>query len=72
MATFAVERIYEGFTLLPFGIHCYYTTGNRKRFITIAVFYQSKIFYLGIGGVIVFGAALGVSRFNFFKFSPNL
>ena len=72
LATIAVERIYDGVTLLALGSIAITLLGIGKGFITIADFYQSKIFYLGIGGDIVFGAALACVTLSTSSSIPRL
>ena len=58
LATIAVERIYDGITLIAFGALAITILALGGMFREVNDFYQSKILFLGIGGAIVFGLAL--------------
>ena len=58
LATIAVERVYDGITLITFGALAITILALSGMFREVNDFYQSKILFLGIGGVIIFGLAL--------------
>ena len=75
LATIAVERVYDGITLLVFGAIAITLLVGEGMFKFIENFYQSKIFFLGVGGLIIFSLALAFVIFsgsasiqNFLKF----
>ena len=72
LATIAVERVYDGITLLTLGGIAIALLGFGEEFISIADFHQSKIFYLGLGGVVIFGVALACVTLSASSSIPRL